>query len=173
MDSKYLIIFTFFIFLSIPDETEANSIVAYYSAAASTVLVAAAAVIFKALHICYWIFHLSASGFRKKRSSEDDEDPFDKMAETDPGKCYEQLICDLAVRYDNDNSIVGSSDSNSTNSKYAIIPLFLYGERFDEESPEYDYSIAAKYGRYAKSLDACQKKFSCPIDLTEVRSKFL
>ncbi len=49
----------------------------------------------KALHMCYWIFTLSAAGFRKKRSAQEDEDPFDLMAETDPDKCYEQLICNL------------------------------------------------------------------------------
>lgn len=79
---------------------------------------------------------------------------------------------DQAVRYDDKNVIVSSSD-NSTNSKYAVIPFFLTSQKFSEESPEYDYSIAAKFGRSSKSFDACQTKYSCPIDLTELKTKFI
>jgi hypothetical protein len=50
---------------------------------------------FQALHLCYWIFALSSAGVRKKRSADEEDDPFDKMADTDPGMCYQRLICDL------------------------------------------------------------------------------
>ena len=53
---------------------------------------------FQALHLCYWIFALSSAGLRKKRSTDDDEDPFDKMADTDPAMCYQRLICDMVSR---------------------------------------------------------------------------
>jgi hypothetical protein len=51
--------------------------------------------------------------------------------------------------------------------------MFLSSQKFSEESPEYDYSIAAKFGRSAKSFDACQSKYSCPVDLTDLKSKFV
>lgn len=172
MNHKFWVLFAFASLLTLTDYTEANNLVAYYTAAASTVLIAAAAVIFKALHLCYWIYALSSAGYRKKRSTDEDEDPFDKMADTDPAMCYQRLICDLAVRYDDKNVIVSSSD-NSTNSKYAVIPFFLTSQKFSEESTEYDYSIAAKFGRSSKSFDACQTKYSCPIDLTELKTKFI
>lgn len=114
MNLKLLIFVSCITLVSIPEQASANNLVSYYSAAISTVLVAAGAVIlkvskyfipyfvtlfscfhFQALHMCYWIFTLSASGFRKKRSTEEEEDPFDVMADTDPDKCYEQLICNL------------------------------------------------------------------------------
>ena len=76
-----------------------------------------------------------------------------------------------AVRYKDQNVI--ASASNSTNSKYAVIPMFLASQKFSEDSPEYDYSIAAKFGRSARTFDACQTKYSCPLDLADLKSKFL
>jgi hypothetical protein len=58
------------------------------------VIVTKRALTFQALHLCYWIFALSSAGLRKKRST-DEDDPFDTMADTDPGMCYQRLICDL------------------------------------------------------------------------------
>ena len=75
-----------------------------------------------------------------------------------------------AVRYDDSNVI---PSNNSTNSKYAIIPMFLSSQNFHEESAEYDYSIAAKFGRSAKNFDACQSKYACPVDLTDLKTKFI
>ena len=51
--------------------------------------------------------------------------------------------------------------------------MFLASQKFSEDSPEYDYSIAAKFGRSARTFDACQTKYSCPLDLADLKSKFL
>ena len=51
--------------------------------------------------------------------------------------------------------------------------MYLSSQKFDEEAPEYDYSIAAKFGRSTRSFDACQAKYTCPVDLTELKSKFI
>jgi hypothetical protein len=53
MDHKFCVLFTLITLLTVTDYTEANNLVAYYSAAASTVLIAAAAVIFKVKFNCY------------------------------------------------------------------------------------------------------------------------
>jgi hypothetical protein len=52
MDHKFCVLFTLITLLTVTDYTEANNLVAYYSAAASTVLIAAAAVIFKVKLYC-------------------------------------------------------------------------------------------------------------------------
>jgi hypothetical protein len=52
MDHKFCVLFTLITLLTVTDYTEANNLVAYYSAAASTVLIAAAAVIFKVTLNC-------------------------------------------------------------------------------------------------------------------------
>jgi hypothetical protein len=46
-----------------------------------------------------------------------------------------------AVQY-HDNNVIPAG--NSTESKYAVIPMFLTSQKFSEDSPEYEYSIAAR-----------------------------
>jgi hypothetical protein len=47
MNQLHIVLITFVCLLTLTDRTEANNLVAYYTAAASTVLIAAAAVMFK------------------------------------------------------------------------------------------------------------------------------
>ena len=47
MNHIHIVLFTFVCLITLTERTEANNLVAYYTAAASTVLIAAAAVIFK------------------------------------------------------------------------------------------------------------------------------
>jgi len=77
----------------------------------------------------------------------------------EPEQCFRRLICTLAT---------GSMKS----SEFDVIPKFLTRKEVSVESPEFEYSSAAKLGGKAKNVQACELRYSCPLTSEEIRALF-
>merc|ERR1711902_205299 len=78
---------------------------------------------------------------------------FTLLATSEPSSCIRQLICDIATE--------------ERPSDYDII-LTLFNEDVPATSPKFDFAVAAAIGKEAKSLEACELRYSCPLSSTEI-----
>lgn len=94
---------------------------------------------------------LAASSRRRgKRAAEMDEAPFALIAQVEPEQCYRRLICDLATGQmpKSDNDVI----------------LSLFNEDTPISSPKFEFATAAKLGRLAKDIKACEIRYHCALD---------
>lgn len=102
-----------------------------------------------------------------KRQAESSSLPIEDVAFTmlanqersEPEQCFRRLICTLAT---------GSMKP----SEFDVIPKFLTRKEVAIESPEFEYSSAAKLGGKLKNIQACELRYSCPLSSEEIRSLF-
>jgi hypothetical protein len=57
-------------------------------------------------------------------------------------------------------------------SEFDVIPKFLSRKEVAIESPEFEYSNAAKLGGKLKNVQACELRYSCPLSAEEISSLF-
>jgi hypothetical protein len=53
-----------------------------------------------------------------------------------------------------------------------IVPQFLTRKEVDIESPEFEFSNAAKLGSALKNVKACEVRYSCPLSSQEIEKLF-
>lgn len=81
------------------------------------------------------------------------------VASTEPAQCYRRLICNLAT---------GAMKPTELD----IIPQFLSRKEVNVESPEFEFSNAAKLGSSLKDIKACEVRYSCPLSSQEIEKLF-
>merc|ERR1712203_91944 len=87
---------------------------------------------------------------RSKRSAEDTDAIFTTIAAAEPASCVKQLICDIAT---------GTKPSEND------IILSLFESETPVTSPKFDFAVAATLGKQLKSVEACELRYTCPIQL--------
>jgi len=88
---------------------------------------------------------------RSKRSTDEDTDAiFTTIAAAEPASCVKQLICDIAT---------GTKPSEND------IILSLFESETPVTSPKFDFAVAATLGKQLKSVEACELRYTCPIQL--------
>jgi hypothetical protein len=88
---------------------------------------------------------------RSKRSTEEDTDAiFTTIAAAEPASCVKQLICDIAT---------GTKPSEND------IILSLFESETPVTSPKFDFAVAATLGKQLKSVEACELRYTCPVQL--------
>jgi hypothetical protein len=88
-----------------------------------------------------------------------DELAFALVASTEPAQCYRRLICNLAT---------GAMKPTELD----VIPKFLTRKEIAVESPEFEFSNAAKLGSSLKNVQACEVRYSCPLSSEEIEKLF-
>lgn len=109
----------------------------------------------------------SRGGFRGRRQAVEQGKPalddealaLGLVASTEPAQCYRRLICNLAT---------GSMKPTELD----IIPQFLARKEVNIESPEFEFSNAAKLGSSLKDIKACEVRYSCPLSSQEIEKLF-
>jgi hypothetical protein len=102
-----------------------------------------------------------------KRQAEQSSLPYEEVAfamlanseRSEPEQCFRRLICTLAT-------------GTVKPSEFDVIPKFLSRKEVSVESPEFEYSAAAKLGGKVKNVQACELRYSCPLTAEEIRSLF-
>ena len=102
-----------------------------------------------------------------KRQAEEAALPYEDVAfamlanqeRAEPEQCFRRLICTLAT-------------GTMKPSEFDVIPTFLTKKEVSIESPEFEYSSAAKLGGKSKNVRACELRYSCPLSAQEIRSLF-
>ena len=110
---------------------------------------------------------LGSRGFRGRRQTaeegkaviDDEALALGLVASTEPAQCYRRLICNLAT---------GSMKPTELD----IIPQFLARKEVNIESPEFEFSNAAKLGSSLKDIKACEVRYSCPLSSQEIEKLF-
>jgi hypothetical protein len=106
-------------------------------------------------------------GHHKRSADQQPALPYEEVAfamlanseRSEPEQCFRRLICTLAT---------GSMKP----SEFDIIPKFLSRKEVAVESPEFEYTTAAKLGGKMKNVQACELRYSCPLSAEEIRSLF-
>lgn len=88
-----------------------------------------------------------------------DELAFALVATTEPAQCFRRLICNLAT---------GAMKPTELD----VIPKFLTRKEIGVESPEFEFSNAAKLGSSLKNVQACEVRYSCPLSSEEIEKLF-
>ena len=102
-----------------------------------------------------------------KRQAEQESLPYEDVAfamlahqeSAEPEQCFRRLICTLAT-------------GTMKPSEFDVIPTFLSKKEVSIESPEFEYTTAAKLGGKSKNVQACELRYSCPLSAKEIRSLF-
>ena len=90
---------------------------------------------------------------RAKRSAESEQDAaYAVLTNGEPDQCYRRLICVLAAGAIPDNDKL----------------LRLFNTEVSPVSPKFEYVTAAKVGKIVKNSDACEVRYSCPLNTTEI-----
>ena len=101
---------------------------------------------------------LLARLLRSKRSTHiDNEDAvFTILAAQEPAQCYRRLICDLSA------GAIPDTDKLMT----------LFNGEVSPVSAKFEFSTAAKVGKMVKSAQACEVRYSCPLNTNEIQKLF-
>jgi hypothetical protein len=111
----------------------------------------AAAVVGAGLLLKAGALFLISQQTRSKRSTAEDTDAiFTTIAAAEPASCVKQLICDIAT---------GTKPSEND------IILSLFESETPVTSPKFDFAVAATLGKQLKSVEACELRYTCPIQL--------
>ena len=100
-----------------------------------------------------------ATGLSADTSVPSDEIAFAIVASTEPAQCYRRLICNLAT---------GAMKPTELD----VIPKFLTRKEVSVESPQFEFTNAAKLGSLAKDVKACEVRYSCPLSSEEIEKLF-
>ena len=94
---------------------------------------------------------------RKRSTHIDNEDAvFTILAAQEPAQCYRRLICDLSA------GAIPDTDKLMT----------LFNGEVSPVSAKFEFSTAAKVGKMVKSAQACEVRYSCPLNTNEIQKLF-
>ena len=94
---------------------------------------------------------------RKRSTSIDNQDAvFTILAAQEPAQCYRRLICDLSA------GAIPDTDKLMT----------LFNGEVSPVSAKFEFSTAAKVGKMVKSAQACEVRYSCPLNTNEIQKLF-
>jgi len=90
---------------------------------------------------------------RSKRSAENNNEAvFAVLNNAEPAQCYHRLICDLAAGAIPDNNKI----------------LGLFNTEASPASAKFEYVTAAKVGKIVKNASACEIRYSCPLNTSDI-----
>ena len=94
---------------------------------------------------------------RKRSTHIDNQDAvFTILAAQEPAQCYRRLICDLSA------GAIPDTDKLMT----------LFNGEVSPVSAKFEFSTAAKVGKMVKSAQACEVRYSCPLNTNEIQKLF-
>ena len=95
---------------------------------------------------------------RGKRSAveQEEEGVYAILAAQEPAQCYRRLICDLSAGAIPDNDKL----------------VTLFNGEVSPVSAKFEFATAAKVGKMVKSAQACEVRYSCPLNTNEIQKLF-
>jgi len=94
---------------------------------------------------------------RKRSTHIDNQDAvFAILAAQEPAQCYRRLICDLSAGAIPDNDKL----------------VTLFNGEVSPVSAKFEFATAAKVGKMVKSAQACEVRYSCPLNTNEIQKLF-
>ena len=92
---------------------------------------------------------------RGKRSAveQEEEGVYAILAAQEPAQCYRRLICDLSAGAIPDNDKL----------------ITLFNGEVSPVSAKFEFTTAAKVGKMVKSAQACEVRYSCPLNTNEIQ----